>query len=289
MTYKPKVLTVAEGGSGTTTSTGSGANVLATSPTLETPNLGTPSALVGTNITGTASGLSIGGNAATVTNGVYTVGTNILAGPMGIGATPVASAILQTDSTTQGFLAPRMTTAQMNAIASPAAGLQIFNTDLSAVCAYTGTFWSFNYSKFTTAVQSSTSTTYADVTELVTASLPAGRYSFEFNGISQSTAGGTGVGFRVAGTNIGAVVARWFISQAANGTAQNFQYAQLATTTNVTSASVTTANTDFPISGSGVFTLTTAGAVSIQIRTETNGTAISVRANSALRIQRMSA
>jgi hypothetical protein len=34
---------------------------------LVTPALGTPSALVGTNITGTAAGLSIGGNAATAT------------------------------------------------------------------------------------------------------------------------------------------------------------------------------------------------------------------------------
>jgi len=50
-----------------TATTGSGNVVLATSPTLVTPNLGTPSALVGTNITGTASGLSIGGNAATAT------------------------------------------------------------------------------------------------------------------------------------------------------------------------------------------------------------------------------
>jgi hypothetical protein len=50
-----------------TGSTGSGNVVLATSPTLVTPALGTPSALVGTNITGTASGLSIGGNAATAT------------------------------------------------------------------------------------------------------------------------------------------------------------------------------------------------------------------------------
>ena len=58
-----------------TSSTGSGNVVLATSPTLVTPALGTPSALVGTNITGTASGLSIGGNAATVTNGVYTTGS----------------------------------------------------------------------------------------------------------------------------------------------------------------------------------------------------------------------
>jgi hypothetical protein len=51
-----------------TSSTGSGSVVLATSPTLVTPALGTPSALVGTNITGTASGLSIGGNSATATN-----------------------------------------------------------------------------------------------------------------------------------------------------------------------------------------------------------------------------
>jgi len=50
-----------------TSTTGSGNVVLATSPTLVTPNLGTPSTLVGTNITGTAAGLSIGGNAATAT------------------------------------------------------------------------------------------------------------------------------------------------------------------------------------------------------------------------------
>lgn len=48
------------GGTGVTTSTGSDNNVLSTSPTLVTPALGTPSALVGTNITGTASGLTAG-------------------------------------------------------------------------------------------------------------------------------------------------------------------------------------------------------------------------------------
>jgi hypothetical protein len=43
-----------------TDETGSGSLVFATSPTLVTPALGTPSALVGTNITGTASGLTAG-------------------------------------------------------------------------------------------------------------------------------------------------------------------------------------------------------------------------------------
>ena len=62
--------------------TGTGDNVLATSPTLITPALGTPSALVGTNISGTASGLSIGGNAGTVTDGVYTTDTSTVTNTM---------------------------------------------------------------------------------------------------------------------------------------------------------------------------------------------------------------
>ena len=53
-------LAVAQGGTGGTTSTGTGAVVLATSPTLVTPALGTPSALVATNATGTAVNLSAG-------------------------------------------------------------------------------------------------------------------------------------------------------------------------------------------------------------------------------------
>ncbi len=46
--------------SAVTDETGSGALVFGTSPTLVTPALGTPSALVGTNITGTAAGLTAG-------------------------------------------------------------------------------------------------------------------------------------------------------------------------------------------------------------------------------------
>ena len=63
-------IAVTSGGTGGTTSTGSGAVVLATSPTLVTPALGTPTALVATNATGTATGLTAGGlvaNAALAT------------------------------------------------------------------------------------------------------------------------------------------------------------------------------------------------------------------------------
>jgi hypothetical protein len=54
--------------------TGTGLAVFATSPTLTSPALGTPSALVGTNITGTATTLNIGGNAATVTTNANLTG-----------------------------------------------------------------------------------------------------------------------------------------------------------------------------------------------------------------------
>jgi hypothetical protein len=55
--------------------------------------------------------------------------------------TPSASAILQADSTTQGVLFPRMTTAQKLAIASPVGGLQVFDTTLNQMSYYNGTAW----------------------------------------------------------------------------------------------------------------------------------------------------
>jgi hypothetical protein len=60
---------------------------------------------------------------------------------VGIGtASPNASAILDVQSTTKGVRMPNMTTAQKNAIASPAAGLMVFDTTLSKLCVYT-TAW----------------------------------------------------------------------------------------------------------------------------------------------------
>ena len=57
-----------------------------------------------------------------------------------VGGALNASAILQADSTTKGFLPPRMTTTQRNAISSPAAGLMIYNTTTAKLNVYT-TAW----------------------------------------------------------------------------------------------------------------------------------------------------
>ena len=44
-------------------------------------------------------------------------------------------------STTQGFLPPHMTTAQRDAIASPAAGLTMYNTTINCLQSWNGTLW----------------------------------------------------------------------------------------------------------------------------------------------------
>jgi hypothetical protein len=57
------------------------------------------------------------------------------------GSIPNPSAILDVKSTTRGFLMPRMTTAQRNAIASPAEGLKVYDTDTKTFWFYNGTGW----------------------------------------------------------------------------------------------------------------------------------------------------
>ncbi|MFH1120689.1 MAG: hypothetical protein V1775_12780 [Bacteroidota bacterium] len=63
-------------------------------------------------------------------------------GNVGIATTtPDPSALLDVSSATKGFLPPRMTSAQRNAIAAPAEGLVIYNTDEKALNVYNGTAW----------------------------------------------------------------------------------------------------------------------------------------------------
>ncbi len=57
-------------------------------------------------------------------NGTIKVGA---AGSLNVHNDGYASAVLSADSTTQGFLPPRMTTTQRDAITSPAEGLVIYN------------------------------------------------------------------------------------------------------------------------------------------------------------------
>jgi hypothetical protein len=139
----------------------------------------------------------------------------------------------------------------------------------------------------TTATQSTTLATWTSITELTTGTLATGSYRFEYTGLFQSTAAATGVGFRLgAGTaTITPCFGKWIISAAANGVAAGFQYDQLTATTDTTSATTPAANTDAVCTGFGSFTVTVAGTVAIQIRSETAATSVSVRTGSVVRIE----
>jgi hypothetical protein len=79
------------------------------------------------------------GGGGTASANVY---FNAISESVGIGINTInASAKLQIDSTTQGFLPPRMTAAQINAIVAPATGLMAFNLDIGQVCVYDGAIW----------------------------------------------------------------------------------------------------------------------------------------------------
>lgn len=118
-----------------------------TGPRLDFKKGGTTTGLIGNY------GSIIGGSAANLT--IYTGDEMyIFAGNasevMGfdyLGSTRVGahfgevSAKLEVVSTTQGFLPPRMTTTQRNAISSPAAGLQVFNTSTGQMEYYNGSSW----------------------------------------------------------------------------------------------------------------------------------------------------
>lgn len=89
---------------------------------------------VDNTLTGATNNYGFRGEIASGTNrwNLYMAGTaqNYLAGALSIGVTTAnASALLQVDSTTKGFLPPRMTAAQRTAIATPAEGLVVFQTD----------------------------------------------------------------------------------------------------------------------------------------------------------------
>jgi len=79
---------------------------------------------------------------ATASGGTNNYAAIFNAGSVGVGTTtPVASAVLDITSTTQGILAPRLTTTQRDAVASPATGLSVYNTTTNALNVYNGTVW----------------------------------------------------------------------------------------------------------------------------------------------------
>jgi hypothetical protein len=90
--------------------------------------------VIGYDVVGLGSNTTVLGNSSTTFGRWY--------GSLLLGTTTnAASSILTMESTTQGFLPPRMTTTQKNAIASPATGLVVYDNTLNKLSVFTGLVW----------------------------------------------------------------------------------------------------------------------------------------------------
>lgn len=97
-----------------------------------------------TAVTLDVSGAPTAGANATITNAYalrIAAGASLFSGSVGVGGAPDSKAALTVTSTTQGFLPPRMTGTQRDAISSPTAGLLVYNSTTNKLNFYNGSAW----------------------------------------------------------------------------------------------------------------------------------------------------
>jgi hypothetical protein len=121
------------------------------SGSLSTNNVNTGTAAGGTglqiasqyvlNLKSTGDVLRFNDNTTYTNVGMYGNGYQISNSTAPITMTFNSSALLELNSATKGFLPPRLTTTQKNAIGTPAAGLQVYDTTLNQMSYYNGTTW----------------------------------------------------------------------------------------------------------------------------------------------------
>ena len=199
------------------TNTGTGNNVLATSPTLVTPALGTPTALVGTNITGTAAGLTAGNvtTNANLTGGVTSVGNaatvvtnaNLTGGVTSVGnaATVVTNANLTGGVTSVGNAATVVTNANLTGGVTSVgnAATVVTNANLTGAVVSVGnaaTLGSFTSAARATALTDETGSgaaVFATSPALVTPALGTPTSG----ALDSCTVGGLSIGYRIIPQN----------------------------------------------------------------------------------------
>jgi hypothetical protein len=111
---------------------------------------------------------------------------------VGIGTnSPAPSAQLDVTSTTKGLLPPRMTTVQRDSIASPATGLQIYNTTSNTNDYYNGSNWVSTLINGGGALGTPASATLTYATGLPLSTGVTGTLPIENGGTGQTTASAT--------------------------------------------------------------------------------------------------
>lgn len=184
VTLSGTALPVANGGTGVTTSTGSGDNVLSTSPVFTTPNIGSATGSISGNAATVTTNANLTGHITSVGNaavlGSFTSaqlgaaltdetgsGVNVFATSPTL-VTPIlgsasATALTFTSTAVSGSTINKLTTAQRQAL-TPVMGDVVYDTTIGTTCTYNGTFWEYTLFKNLTANFSTTSITMVTVT-----------------------------------------------------------------------------------------------------------------------------
>lgn len=200
--------------------------------------------------------------------------------------TGVTSAIFSVNSTSKGSIpAPRMTTAQRDAIASAAEGSRVYNTTTHTPDFHNGTGWLQQVdlkSRVSTQFDKTSNTTLANITGL-TADLTAGK-TYKFEAVLYTSSANTGgVKFAIAGTATATSIIYEDVVIDANVNAAQTRATALATAVGGVTA-VTAANSKI----TGSITVNAAGTLTVQFaQNASDGTASSVLVGSTLTVSQI--
>lgn len=141
-----------------------------------------------------------------------------------------------------------------------------------------------------TAAQSSTIVAPAALTGLTTPSLPIGSYRFHtiIKIRSATTSNGYGLRFNSVSATVSDILAQWRLPANADfSTTHNIVYSQRTLSQNSFAGTVNVANTDYAAIGEGFFTISVAGTVTIQLRSESAGQSVTAGIGSYLFVERL--
>ena len=176
--------------------------------------------------------------------------------------TPDASSILELRSTTLGFLPPRMTTTQRDAITSPATGLLIYNTTTNLLNYYTGSSWTVVSNG--TGVSSVSVTTANGVSGSVANPTTTPAISLTLGAITPTSVAATGTvtGSNLSGTNTGdqTITLTGDITGSGTGSFATTIATDAVTTSNILNSNVTYAKIQNVSATNMVLGRSTAGA-----------------------------